>query len=304
MDRRFYLVMLLLVMLMMGLAVQGSGSLIEVRGLWAIDGDTILVEFEGHREEIRYVSVNAPRIDACLGEQARLANDQLVKGKTLWLELDAQNGEYRRDRNRRLLAHVFVEPVQTQSASVSVLLAAQGLALLDVWNPHDAEILAGLDFDVRYADWIITAQIEAAMAGRGWWGECDPYRDSDLIIAAIKHWTDETVYVVTRRQEGVDLAAGWKLTSDPQQTQTLDFSRVAASLVLSPGWVLRIHSGPIATGRGGDHHIQPDERTIDCYWIGRKIWRNTGDEAWLIRSVPEEEPLKSYHYSYQLREWD
>ena len=301
MNKRFYLVMLLLVF---GLTTQGAGSLIEVRGLWAIDGDTILVEFGGRREEVRYVSMNAPRSDACLGEEARLANDQLIKGEALWLDLDLQDGEYRRDRNRRLLAHVFLEPVQTPSASVSVLLVAQGLARLDVWDPHDGGILAGQDFDVRYANWIIAVQTEAAMAWRGWWGACDPYRDSDLVIAAIKQWTDETVYIVNRGAEEIDLAAGWTLTSDPQQTQTLDFSCFATTLILPPGWVLRIHSGPIATGRGGEYHTQEDERTIDCYWIGRKIWRNDGDEAWLILSHPEEEPRKLYYYSYQLRDWD
>lgn len=65
--KRFYLVALLLVF---GLTAQAAGSLIEARGLWAIDGDTIMVEFEGQREEVRYVSVNAPRRDACLGEEA------------------------------------------------------------------------------------------------------------------------------------------------------------------------------------------------------------------------------------------
>jgi hypothetical protein len=246
--------------------------------------------------------VNAPRNDVCLGEKAKLVNDQLIKGKVIWLELDLQDGEYRRVR-KRLLSHVFLEPVQTPSTSVSVILVSQGLARLDVIDPHDREILEGKDFDVRYADWIIEAQIKAARDRMGWWGECDPYRDSDLVIAAIKQWGDEeTVYIANRGAEEIDLAAGWKLTSDPQQT--LDFSRFATPLILPPGWVLRVFSGPIATGRGGEYHIQEDERTIDCYWTGRKIWRSNSDEAWLILSRPGEEPQKIYYYSYPLNDWD
>jgi len=294
----------LAMLLAIGLTPHGSGALIEATGLWAIDGDTIMVELRGRREEIRYASVNAPRNNACLGEEARLANERLIKGKPLWLEFDPQDGEYRRDRNRRLLAHVFLDPVQTPSASVAVLLVSQGLARLDVENPHDGNIGARQDFDVRYADWIAAAQIEAATARRGWWGECDPYRDSELVIAVIEQWTDETVYIVNRGDEELDLAVGWRLTSDPPRTQTLDFSRFTQTLVLPPGWVLRVHSGPIARRRGREYHIRRDERAIDWYWTGHKIWRSASDIAELIVVDPGKEPRTVYRYEYPLRDWD
>jgi endonuclease YncB( thermonuclease family) len=164
MGKKFYLAMLLL-----GLAlVYGSGLLKEATGLWAIDGDTIMVELEGRREGVRYVSVNAPGLDDCLGEEAKVANDGLIRGEAVWLELDPQDGGYRRDRNQRLLAWVSLEPVQTPSASVSVLLAAQGFGRLDVREPNDSKIQEGKDFDVQYADLVIAAQMEAARARRGW----------------------------------------------------------------------------------------------------------------------------------------
>ncbi len=301
MNKRFYLVMLLLAVV--GLTTQGAGSLIEVQGLWAIDGDTIMVEFEWGREEIRYVSVNAPRNGACLGAEASLANDQLIRGKTLWLELDSLNGEYRRDRNRRLLAHIFLAPVQTPSASVSVLLVAQGLARLDVRDPIDREIREGKDFDVRYADWIIAVQTEAATAWRGWWGECDPYQDSDLVIAAIKQWTDETVYIVNRGAEPINLAEGWSL-KDRKNNKLIFAERLIGECLLPPGGILRVHSGPIATGRGGEH-TPCGEAEIDWYWTGGKIWDNRGDEeAWLRKSEVGEEPQTIYYYSYPLGDWD
>jgi len=62
--KRFYLVVLLL---SLALSAHGTGLLKEAQGLWAIDGDTIRVEFEGERPEARYVSVNAPELDDCLG---------------------------------------------------------------------------------------------------------------------------------------------------------------------------------------------------------------------------------------------
>lgn len=300
MNRKFYLVMLLL-----GLAFSAleTDSLVETKGLWAIDGDTIMVEFEGRREEIRYVSVNALRSDdPCLGEEARLVNDELIKGKAIWLKLDIQDGEYRRERNQRLLAHVFLEPVQTPSTSVSVLLVAQGLARLDVREPVDREIQDGKGFDVQHADWIIAAQTEAARARRGWWGECDPYQDSDLVIAAIKQWgDDETVYIVNRGTEPIDLAEGWTLEDSKHKLIFAEF--LIGECLLPSGGVLRVYSGPIATARGGEH-TPCGETEINWYWTGRKIWDNEGDEAWLRKSEAGEEPQTIYYYSYPLGDWD
>lgn len=253
MNRTFHLVVLLLGVVFSAL---GAGPLEEAKGLWAIDGDTIMVEFQGRREEVRYVSVNALRKDdLCLGEEAWHANDELIEGKAIWLKLDIQDGEYRRERNRRLLAHVFLEPVQTPSASVSVPLVAQGLARLDVRDPNDTQIREGKDFDVQHADWIIEAQLKAAGGCVGWWGERDPYRDSDLVIAAIKHWgDDETAYIVNRGAEPVDLAAGWSL-GDRARNKLIFAERLIGACLLPPGGILRVHSGPIATGRGGEHTL-------------------------------------------------
>jgi endonuclease YncB( thermonuclease family)/outer membrane murein-binding lipoprotein Lpp len=288
--------------LAVGLTTQETGALIEVRGLWAIDGDTILVEFEGRREKVRYASVNALKHDApCLGEETRLANDQLIKGEALWLDLDFQDGKYRRDLYQRLLAHVFLAPVQTPSASVSVLLVAQGLARLDVRDPHDREILEGKDFDVRYADWIVEAQVKAARARVGWWGVCDSYRDSDLVIAAIKQWTDETVYIVNRGTEPIDLEEGWSLADPKRQLIFAEF--LPSACLLPPGGVLRVHSGPVCTGRKGDHTLC-NESVIDWCWIGNCVWDKSGDEAWLRKSDAGEESQTIYYYLYPLNDWD
>ena len=182
----------------------------------------------------------------------------------------------RRDRNRRLLAHVFLEPAQTPSAHLGTRLVEQGLAKLDVQEPKDT--WPEDHFDIRYASWIIAAQLEAAKRKSGWWGECDPYRDSELLIAAIKQWTDdETVWIMNRGAQAIDLADGWSL-KDRAKNKLIFSERLTGECLLLPGGVLRVHSGPVATGRGGQH-TPCGEAEIDWYWTGGKRWDQGGDEA-------------------------
>jgi len=272
----------------------------QVLGISAHDGDTIKVEFpDGHRDKVRYASINAPgfKNNDCFSEEAKERNEELIKGKDLWLELDPLDDGYRRDNHKRLLAHVFLSPERTQTSSVEVRLVAEGYARLDVINPSDTVIRDGQDFDVRYADWIIAAQTEAAKARLGWWGECDDYGESEVIIAVIKQWSnDEIVYIVNRGDEPINLAAGWKL-KDPKHE--LDFSDyLTGECLLPPGGLLRVHSGSVATGRGGEH-TACGEPVVDFYWTGHKVWDNPGDEAWLYRP----DGSTAYYYYYPL-DWD
>ncbi len=287
--------MVFLAWLAVAMAAYGTEAWVEARGLWAIDGDTIMAELaDGTREEVRIISVNAPGLAACLGDRARTASEALIKGRTIWLELDPERGMDRRYQDR-LLAHVFMERVQTPSAHLGTRLVEQGLAKLDVRDPRDT--WPEDHFDIRYASWIIAAQVEAAKRKSGWWGECDPYRDSDLVIAAIKQWTNETVYVVNRGAEPVNLA-GWSLR-DRANNQLIFSERLIGACLLPPGGVLRVHSGPFDTARRGTH-TPCGEAEIDWYWTGRRIWDNRpGDEAWLDwNNQPR------YHYVYPPKEWD
>lgn len=289
---------LFLILLAGVLSVYATDDWVEVRGLWALDGDTIMVELaDGGREQVRLISVNAPELAGCLGDEAQKASESLIKGKTIWLELDPEQGMDRRDRNGRLLAYVFLEPMQSPSAHLGTRLAEQGLARLDVRDPRDN--WPEDHFDVRYVSWSIAAELSAAQGRRGWWGKCDPYWDSALVIVAIKQWGDETVYVVNRSPDPIDLAQGWKLASDPKESQTLEFDRHVQKLVLPPGWVLRVHSGPISTDRGGEYLVSEDEKAIDWYWTGHKVWRNDDDEAELIWK-----DQTRYRCSYPLKDWD
>ena len=302
MSKKVLLSILLFVVLAYSLILNGRTSdLLPVQGIRAKDGDTIVVAFsDGTREEVRYTSINAPGLDQCFGEEARDYNEALIKGKDLWVELNPIDGGYERAQDR-LLAHVFLAPARTQTSSVSALMVAAGMARLDVFNPSDTAIRNGDDFSVRYADFIIAAQIEAASARQGWWEECDNYTESDLIIAAIRQWSDdEIVYIVNRGSESVNLAAEWKLQdASGSERNMLAFNDYLIGKCLLPsGGLLRIHSGSVATGRGGEH-TTCGESEVDFYWTGHKIWNNEGDKAWLY------DPAGGliYNYIYRL-DWD
>jgi len=241
----------------------------------------------------------------CFAKQAQQRNEELTKRVDLWLDLNPTKDGWEKDRNR-LLGHVFLSPDRTQTSSVAVQLVSKGYARLDVRDPIDDDISNGKDFDVRYTDWIISAQIEAATARDGWWGECDDYVDSDVIIAAIKQWShDEIVYIVNRGDESIDLAAGWKLWDEAgkegneRSTHRLDFSDyLIDECLLLPGGLLRVHSGRTAKDRGGQL-IVCNELEMDFYWRGYRIWNQHSDEGYLY----DPDGNLVYHYSYPLR-WE
>ncbi|MEA3239937.1 MAG: lamin tail domain-containing protein [Candidatus Bipolaricaulota bacterium] len=271
-------------------------ELLLVQGIRAEDGDTILVQLpDGTRQDVRYESINAPGLDQCLGEEASKFNGKLIKGRKLWLDRHPIKGGYEMAQNR-LVAHVFLSPTLTQTSSVAALLVAAGLARLDVFYPNDTAIRNGDDFSVRYTDLIIPAQIDAAKSRHGLWGECDSYAESNLMIAAIKQWSDdEVVYILNRGQQPIDLAAGWILTdASGSDRNTLDLSdHLIESCPLPPGGIMRLHSGSIATGKG-DEHTACGQQTIDFYWTGYRIWNQDKDEARLYS--PDGELIDVYAY--------
>ena len=292
----FFVLLLTSILLFSFLLYGEQSELLLVQGIRAEDGDTILVQLpDGTRQDVRYASINAPGLDQCLGEEASKFNDELIKGSKLWLDRHPIKDGYEMAQDR-LVAHVFLSPTLTQTSSISALLVAAGLARLDVFYPNDTAIRNGDDFSVRYTDLIIPAQIDAAWNRRGLWGECDSYADSDLMIAAIKQWSDdEVVYVLNRGQQPIDLAAAWILKdSSESERNTLDLSdHLIGECLLPPGGVLRIHSGSVATGRGGEH-TACNSQAIDFYWTGYRIWDQDKDEARLY--TPDGTLIDTYTY--------
>jgi micrococcal nuclease len=144
--------LLLLTLLLAGCG--GEASTVRVERV--VDGDTILVRLDGHRERVRYIGIDTPesvkpggRVQ-CFGKAAATANERLVAGRSVRLVYDAE----RRDRFGRLLAYVWrgdlfvnaelirlgyakpleIEPNVTHAAELRRLAAAARRGRLGLWN--------------------------------------------------------------------------------------------------------------------------------------------------------------------------
>ncbi|OGF55672.1 MAG: hypothetical protein A2Z21_01585 [Candidatus Fraserbacteria bacterium RBG_16_55_9] len=251
-----------------------QGALQKATVLEVQDGDTIDVRFEdGRREPIRYVGISAPELDECFGPEAKGANEQLVLQKEVWLDPETTD-------------------------SVHVRLTKSGHLRLDPREVKDRDVRDNPSFSpVRYSEQIIAAQIAAAGQRLGWWGECDPYRSSDLAIAAIKFWGDEEIaYIVNRGNQPIDIGQGWEIRdSTESERNRLKFNTITGQPCLLPaGGLLRIHSGSGIKEEQRKTSTPCNQSEIDIYWTGNTIWDNDGDKARLFN--PEGTLVYEYVY--------
>ncbi|MGH7301203.1 MAG: thermonuclease family protein [Candidatus Rokuibacteriota bacterium] len=145
-----------LVLLALSVAAAGAQpSALEGAVERVVDGDTIQVRVNGRVETVRYIGVNTPELRHPVrgaepgGRQAWAVNGELVAGKRVRLEMDAQP----RDRHGRLLAYVWVEGIM-----VNAELVRRGYAQVMTVPPN-----------IRYQRLFLTLQREAREAGRGLW---------------------------------------------------------------------------------------------------------------------------------------
>jgi micrococcal nuclease len=86
-----------------------GSSGISARVTRVVDGDTVEVSLDGHRERVRYIGIDTPESVKpgvpvqCFAEAAAEENRRLVEGRRVMLRFDAE----RRDRYGRLLAYVY-----------------------------------------------------------------------------------------------------------------------------------------------------------------------------------------------------
>lgn len=298
MRRRLWAFALLLMAIVLSfLAFAAQPQLQEAFVRDVRDGDTIEVVFpDDAREGIRYEGISAPELDACFGEEARTANEDSVLQKDVWLEMNPQGGDFERGRNRRILAYVWLDP--ERSDSVQVRLVEAGYALLDARNVKDEDVNQDPTlFPIRYAERILESQISAAGARRGWWADCDPYGDSGMVVAAVKHWGSvETVYILNRGEDPIDLGPGWALWDDSGSSRNhLEFNRITGpSCILPPGGLLRVHSGRGIPEEQRKTNTPCNEEEIDIYWTGNRVWDNGGDKAKLFSP----DGILIYEYTY------
>jgi micrococcal nuclease len=133
------------------------------RSVWAyvvraVDGDTIEVQVEGRREDVRYIGVDTPETVKpgtpvqCFGPRAHRFDAALVTHRRVRLEFDAE----RRDVYGRLLAYV-----RLGHRFVNAELVRRGLARTLTIPPND-----------RFARRFKRLEMAAARAGRGLWSAC------------------------------------------------------------------------------------------------------------------------------------
>jgi len=136
-------------------AARPAGRAVEGDVVRIVDGDTIHVTIGDRLEKVRYIGVNTPEIHhpkkgaEAGGRQARDLNRELVFGRRVRLELDAQE----RDRYGRLLAYVWVGDVM-----INAELVRRGYAQVMTVPPN-----------VRYQNLFVKLQREARETGRGLW---------------------------------------------------------------------------------------------------------------------------------------
>lgn len=124
---------------------------VQATAIQAIDGNVIEVQIGEEVRELRYVLIEAPALDAPLGDVAQARNQELVAGQTVYLETDRNES----DRNGRLLRYVYL----ADGRMVNEILVREGLAQV---MPTGG--------DVKYEAELRMAQADAMIQGQGSWG--------------------------------------------------------------------------------------------------------------------------------------
>ncbi len=127
----------------------------------AVDGDTLLVRFDGETEEsrIRLLGINTPEtVDPrkpveCFGKEASKHMHELVDGKRIRLDADPQADE--RDKYDRLLRNVFLD----DGSDVNAAMVKDGYAYAYLSFPLTASRKRELK----------KLEEDARIAGRGLW---------------------------------------------------------------------------------------------------------------------------------------
>jgi len=295
-------VVVLLSVAYLGQATQTPSNLIGP--CWVVDvkdGDTLKVRLPDESViDVRYMGINAPELEdeLRLGPEAQRKNEEILRQGPIWLELEPTEQGYLTGRDGRVLAYAFLEKDRT--TLIQVQLLRDGLAMLDLRGLIDRDLQPGV-FPIRYADRLITAQIDAAFARRGLWSLPAFYADRDLVIAAIKFWGyEETVYLINRGSTPIELADDWVL-KDAYAMEHEDARNVLEfrgyfrpSCKLPAGGHLKIYTGPDTPDEKRGTCTGCGTEQIELWWFGYTVWDQGGDTCFLL--APD--GTEYCHYTY------
>lgn len=127
-----------------------------------VDGDTIIVDMNGHPETLRFIGVDTPETHdprkavQCYGQAAAAFTKQLIGSNSVRLEADPLDTD--RDRYGRLLRYIYLP----DGTLVNSELIRQGYGF------------AYLSFPFQKSDTFRQLQTEAINAHRGLWNSCSP----------------------------------------------------------------------------------------------------------------------------------
>jgi len=137
-----------------------AGATTEAIVVRVIDGDTIVVAYDGAEHRVRYIGMDAPEtkdpnsVIEWMGPEATAANANLVEGETVFLEKDVSEV----DRFDRLLRHVWLTD-GTAWTLVNLELVRQGVAIAKSYPP-----------DVRYDELYRAGVADAQTSALGLYG--------------------------------------------------------------------------------------------------------------------------------------
>jgi hypothetical protein len=193
------------------------------------------------------LGIDAPEKGDPFSEEATQANNRLVGGKTIRLEI----GRPAKDRDGRLLAYVFVD-----EEFINAELVRQGAAW--VRRPVAA----------KYRDALIKAQDEARTAARGIWSSNTNFF---IGVAAVHakpeggqtNLNDEYIVIENRGKNAVDMT-GWSILDEAHHRY------LVPNFVLPPGTKVTLR-----TGLGKN-------TATELFWGSRVgIWNDSGDSIFV-----------------------
>lgn len=120
-----------------------------------IDGDTIEVEMNGDRYQVRYIGVDSPEGGQPFSKEATQANQQMVEGQTVELVKDVSET----DQYDRLLRYVYLE----DGTLVNAILVRVGYARASAYPP-----------DTSYQSLFENEQQKAQRDSLGMWAQPTP----------------------------------------------------------------------------------------------------------------------------------
>jgi micrococcal nuclease len=107
---------------------------IKTSVLGVVDGDTIVIDFNGKEEKVRLIGVDTPETVhpkkgvEPFGTEASIYTKELLEGQTIYIEFDVQERE---TEHGRLLAYVWIE-----GEHFNHTLVKEGYAVVSTWPPR------------------------------------------------------------------------------------------------------------------------------------------------------------------------